>query len=95
MIYFSTSSWIQPKPTSISKSYKRTLTIRSWIRNNNGLVFFWSLYLFLCACICVNELRIYISQEGAHFLIVFAHINGKSKSLVFVLNQSYLFRWNA
>jgi hypothetical protein len=75
-ISYSTSSWIQPKPTSISKSYKRTLTIRSWVRNNIGLIFFWSLYLFICACICINVLRIYIGQQHDHFLVVIARING-------------------
>jgi hypothetical protein len=81
IIDFSTSSWIQPKPKSISKSCKRSLTIRSWIRNNTSLVFFWSLYSFICLCICTHVFRIYIGQQHAHFLVIIARINGKHKCL--------------
>ena len=72
----STSSWIQPKPTSLSKTYKRSLTVRSWIRNHIDLVLFWSSYLFICLCICINVLRVYLFQQHAHFLIIIARING-------------------
>ncbi|CAF1066670.1 unnamed protein product [Adineta steineri] len=76
VLSLSTHSWIQPKPVSISKNYKRSLTIRSWIRNNIGLVFFWSLYLFICFCISINVIRVYLIQQQAHFLIIIARING-------------------
>ncbi|CAF1293744.1 unnamed protein product [Adineta ricciae] len=76
VLSLSTTSWIQPKPASISKSHKRSLTIRSWIRNNIDLVFFWSLYLIICLCICINVFRIYLIQQQAHFLVIIARING-------------------
>ena len=88
IFYYSTTSWIQPKLASISKSCKRSLTIRSWMRNNIGLVFFWSLYLFISLCICINVLRVYVGQQHAHFLIVISRLNGKNTNclILFLLN---------
>ena len=86
IFYYSTTSWIQPKLASFSKNHKRTLTIRSWMRNNIGLVFFWSVYLFICICILINVLRVYIGQQHAHFLIVIARINGKKLKCLILLH---------
>lgn len=80
----STSSWIQPRPASVSKYFKHTLTLRSQIRNNIGLVFFWSLYLFICIGISINVLYTYIGQQSAHFLVVIARVNGETDRSILV-----------
>ncbi|CAM4881287.1 unnamed protein product [Rotaria socialis] len=71
-----TSSWIRPKSTSISKCQRHSSTLRAWIRNNIDLIFFWSLYSFICTCICVDVLHFYVGQQHAHFFIVIARLNG-------------------
>ncbi|CAF3560809.1 unnamed protein product [Adineta steineri] len=76
VLSISTSSWIRPKPVSISKYHKRSSTVRAWIRNNIGLIFFWSLYSFICTCICVDVIHLYVGQQRVHFLIVIARLNG-------------------
>ncbi|CAF1117807.1 unnamed protein product [Rotaria sp. Silwood1] len=76
VLSLSTSSWIRPKSVSISKYHRHSSTVRAWIRNNIDLIFFWSLYSFLCTCICINVLHFYIGQQHAHFLIIIARLNG-------------------
>ncbi len=80
LIYCSTSSWIRPKPTSNSKSNRRSSTVRAWIRNNIDLLFFWSLYSFICTCICADVLHYYVGQQRAHTFIVIARLNGIKKN---------------
>ena len=81
-IFCSMSSWIQPKPMCTRKICKRSLTIRSWIRNNVGIVFFWAFYTFICLCICINVFRVYIGGQRAHYLVVIARINGKNQIVI-------------
>ncbi|CAF2124187.1 unnamed protein product [Rotaria magnacalcarata] len=76
VLSLSTSSWIRPKSTSISKCQRHSSTLRTWIRNNIDLIFFWSLYSFICTCICVDVLHFYVGQQHAHFFIVIARLNG-------------------
>ncbi|CAF1166761.1 unnamed protein product [Adineta ricciae] len=76
VLSLSTSSWIRPKPVSLCKCHKRSSTVRAWIRNNIGLIFFWSLYSFICTCICIDVLHVYVGQQRAHFFIVIARLNG-------------------
>lgn len=73
---YSTSSWIRPKSISIAKCHRHSSTVRAWIRNNIDLIFFWSLYSFICTCICMDVLHFYVGQQHAHFFIVIARLNG-------------------
>ena len=73
----SASSWIRPKPAAITKCHKSSMTVRAWTRNNIDLIFFWSLYTFICLGICVNTLHLYVTEQRAHFFIVIARLNGE------------------
>lgn len=77
VLSLSTSSWIRPKPTVANKCYRRPSTVRAWIRNHIDLLFFWSLYSFICTCICADVLHHYVGQQHAHIFIVIARLNGK------------------
>ena len=95
-IYCSTSSWIRPKLASIGKSHRRSSTLRAWMRNNIGLIFFWSLYSFICTCICIDILHFYVGVERAHVFIVIARLNGTKKNTNFLFFFYFLsFRWYA
>lgn len=76
IIFLSTSTWIQPKRAAIGQCQNHTMTAWSYLRNNIGLVFFWSLYTMICILICINVFYKYVGIQKAHFLVVIARLNG-------------------
>ena len=78
-IFLSASSWIRPKPESVSKYQKSSMTVRAWIRNNTDLIFFWSLYSLICILICIDVFHFYVVQQRVHFFIVIARLNGRNE----------------
>ncbi|CAF1370297.1 unnamed protein product, partial [Didymodactylos carnosus] len=74
VLSLNTSSWIRPKPAVLGRPHKHSSTLRSWIRNNIGLLIFWTLYILICGCICIDTLVYYIKQQQ-HFFIIIARLN--------------------
>ena len=69
------------------------------MRNNTGLVFFWSIYSLICLGLCINVLRIYVGYQRAHVLVVIARICGEKMTTHTFHRRSpmhpSIFRWNA